>query len=353
MAPALQAEFGFNNAAAGLLTTGIFLSHAMMQLPGGRLSDRLGPVRLMTLALLWIAVGNVALAFAGAYWQLLTWKTFVGVGTGLCFTAGARYLVSLFAGRDLHLAQGLYGGSIMLGSGFVIFAVPRFAAATGWRGAFLASAAVAGLTWLWWLAGAPRAPRTQHAAGSFQEMMRSGALWWLGLVQMASFGLMVVAGTWIATLLRARFGMTPAAAGLAGSAVLLLGIVSRPAGGWMVSRIPLRTLVRSSMLINAAACAALAMGGWPGLTIAAIAALGIGCGLPYASVFSRAAALFPARAGAAMGLVNLVGILMVLVGAPAVGFLADRTGDFRVGFLLFAGVAFVAALCAGKVAEER
>jgi len=121
MVPALRAEFGFNQASAGLLTTGIFLTHALMQVPSGRLADRLGPVRVLAAALAWVALGSFAIALAGAYWQLLFWKTFAGVGTGACFTAGARYIVSVFEGRDLHVAQGCFGGSIVLGSSCTAF----------------------------------------------------------------------------------------------------------------------------------------------------------------------------------------------------------------------------------------
>ena len=249
------------------------------------------------------------------------------------FTAGARYIVSLFAGRELHVAQGFFGGSIVLGSGFVIFAVPQLLGALGWRGAFLASAAVAAAVWVFWVAAAPRLKHVAHPAGSFGEMIGRGELWLLGVVQMASFGLVIVVGAWITTLLSRDFhmglahgragGFTGAAAGHRDAAGGRLAAAADDAG----------PLVRGALLLNAAACAALAWGRWLGLTLAAIVALGIGCGLPYAGVFNRAAALFPGRAGAAMGLVNMVGILMILLGAPAVGYLADWTGEFRSSFL--------------------
>jgi len=344
MVPALRAEFGFNQASAGLLTTGIFLTHALMQVPGGRLADRMGPVRVLAAALAWVALGSFAIAFAGAYWQLLFWKTFVGVGTGACFTAGARYIVSIFQGHDLHVAQGCFGGSIVLGSGFVIFAIPQLSGAFGWRGAFLGSAAVAVGAAILWPAAAPRPEHFAKHAGNFGEMARSLELWRLGVVQMASFGLVIVVGAWITTLLKTSFQMPLQQAGLMGSLVLLLGIVTRPLGGWLIHRMPGHTLVRSALLLNAAACAALAWGQSIWLTFAAIVALGAGCGLPYAGVFGRAAALFPGRAGAAMGLVNMVGILMILLGAPAVGYLADWTGQFRFSFLALGGFSLTAAL---------
>ena len=43
----LMREFGFNQALAGFLTTGIFATHALMQIPGGHLVDRLGAKRVL------------------------------------------------------------------------------------------------------------------------------------------------------------------------------------------------------------------------------------------------------------------------------------------------------------------
>src|SRR5512136_932243 len=88
----LMKQFGFSQAMAGLLTTGIFLTHAGMQIPGGHLADRLGARRVVTIALAQVCVGNFAIAMASGYWQLLFWKVFVGFGTGTCFVAGARYV---------------------------------------------------------------------------------------------------------------------------------------------------------------------------------------------------------------------------------------------------------------------
>lgn len=352
MVPVLRADFGFDNAHAGLLTTAIFLTHGLMQLPGGRLADRLGPARVMAFALAWVAVANFALAFAGAYWQLLFWKAFAGIGTGVCFTAAARYIVGLFEGSGLHMAQGLYGGSVMLGSGFVIFAVPRLQGSFGWRGGFIGSSLVAVIVWVFWITAAPRPPHTVPAAGRFGEMARSPQLWLLGLIQMASFGLMIVVAAWITTLLKTSFQMPLKTAGLMGSTVLLLGIFSRPLGGWLAHRMRIRTLVRGALLLNASACAALAWGQWTGLTLAAILVLGTGCGLPYAGVFNRAAGLFPGRAGTAMGLVNMIGIVMILAGAPAVGYLADWTGQFRTSFVVLGGFTLVAAAAASLLPED-
>jgi nitrate/nitrite transporter NarK len=353
MVPVLRAEFGFDQASAGLLTTAIFFTHALMMVPGGRLADRFGGGRVIAAALVWVAVANFAIAAAGTYWQLIFWKAFAGIGTGACFSAGARYIVGRFEGRERHIAQGLFGASIVLGSGFVLFAVPQLLDAFGWRGAFVGCALVAVAVWVWWMTAAPHYHGEARKTPGLWEVARHGELWLLGVIQMASFGMVIVAGSWITTLLKTNFQMALKTAGVMGSMVLLLGIVSRPLGGWLVQRMRLRTLFAGAMLLNAVACAALGWGQSIGLVLAAIVVLGTGCGLPYAGVFNRAAAIAPASAGSAMGLVNMVGIVMILVGSPAVGWLADWTGRFQASFWALGGFAVLAAAVACTIPERK
>jgi nitrate/nitrite transporter NarK len=239
----------------------------------------------------------------------------------------------------------MYGGSILLGSGFVILAVPRISLWAGWRFTFLTSAALAVCAWIFWIAFAPYVPSAAHARGQLRGMLLAPQLWLLGLMQMASFGLAIVVGAWIITLLVGTLQVPAAKAGLIGSFVLLLGIVMRPLGGVLRQHMGMRDLLGASFLATAAGCFMLAAG-WKSLPLAVVAVLliGTGCGLPYAALFTRAASLFPGRAAAAMGLVNMLGILMILVGAPLVGRLADWSGSFRSSFVALGG--FSLAACA-------
>lgn len=340
---ALAREFGFNRTLAGLLTTGIFTTHAMLQVPGGHLVDKLGSRSVLIWALAWVTLGNFAIAFSSAYWQLLFWKIFTGIGTGTCFVAGARYIHEALRGPRLHFAQGLYGGSILLGSGFVILVLPRVDSWYGWRAAFAVTAVMGTIAWALWTAAAPRVPAGAPAAGSFRGLLFSAQLWLLGLMQMASFGLAVIVGAWIVSLLGTALGMAATQAGMVGSLVLLLGIMTRPLGGVLQRYIGMRPLLASAFIMNAAGCLALAYCSRSlALAVAAVLLLGIGCGLPYAALITRAGRLFPDRVGAAIGLVNMLGILMILLGAPVVGHLADWSGSFRSSFLALAGFSVVA-----------
>ena len=159
-------------------------------------------------------------------------------------------------------------------------------------------------------------------------------------------------GAWIITLLVSTLHVPAAKAGSIGSFVLLLGIVMRPLGGVLRQHVGMRPLLAASFLASGAGCFMLAAG-WNSLPLAvgAVLLIGTGCGLPYASLFTRAASLFPGRAGAAMGLVNMLGILMILVGAPLVGRLADWSGSFRSSFVALGG--FSLAACAAVCLIQR
>jgi MFS transporter, NNP family, nitrate/nitrite transporter len=345
LAPALMHEFGFNQALAGFLTTGIFTTHAAGQIPGGHLVDRLGAKRVIFCALIWVVVGNLGLALAGAYWQLLLLKIFTGMGTGVCFVGGARYVHAAASRTRMNLAQGLFGGSVQLGAGFVILAIPRLNLVAGWRATFLVCAGMALAAAIIWLAAAPNVRSGAAPPSRFGEMLWAPQLWLLGLVQMASFGLSIIVGSWVVVMLIKVLKVPATQAGLIGSLVLLLGIISRPLGGILRRHLGIRTLFISSMLMIALGCFEFVSASISfGMAVTAVVLIGIGVGLPYAAMFSRAGALFPGRAGAAMGLVNMLGILMILGGAPLVGHLADLSGNFRVSFVVLG--AFALLVCA-------
>ena len=345
LASTLMKQFDFTKAMTGFLTTGIFATHAIMQIPGGHLADKLGGKKILIAALIIVCVGNFGIAFSNSYDHLLLWKIFVGFGTGSCFVAGARYIAQVMPVEYLAKAQGYYGASVLMGSGFVIFAVPQLAEKFGWPGSFISTAIVALAVLLVWIFAAPEPQLKEHPPVSLSSLLSHGQLWLLGFLQMASFGLVIVIGTWITELLKTQMGLLPKTAGAVGSIVLLLGIFARIYGGTLVSKIGYRKLLVGSMVLNIAGCFILSsLSSSMPVILLAMFMLGLGCGLPYAALFNRAVALFPGRGGAAMGLVNMLGIIMILAGAPLVGKLVDITGNFSMAFIALGVFAFIALL---------
>ena len=349
------AEHPFTKAMFGFLTTAIFLTHAAMQIPGGFFADKFGAKKIMVLALILVSIGNFGIAFSGDYSHLLAWKFFVGIGTGASFVAGARYVYQCIPSEKLLLYQGYYGASVLLGSGFVIFVVPMVADFyKAWPPTFLLTASLAAVIAITIFLLAPNPPDKVHPQTSLLKMLANGQLWLLGLVQMASFGLVIVISSWITTMLKEDFsGINKILISFIASLALLLGIFIRPLGGKLLGKTGVRPLIITSLMISALGCFIIAaFKGVLAADVLAILCLGIGCGLPYSGLFNRAAFIFPGRAGAAMGLVNMLGIAFILIAAPLVGNITDRTGSFTIAFVLMGVFAMLICISSLKISND-
>ena len=69
----------------------------------------------------------------------------------------------------------------------------------------------------------------------------------IGVLQAATFGLAVVAGNWVVTLLE-RQGASSTAAGLAGGLVLFIGILTRPFGGVLAGRVGAQRIAAAALV---------------------------------------------------------------------------------------------------------
>jgi hypothetical protein len=178
-------------------------------------------------------------------------------------------------------------------------------------------------------------PRVRHRS---TRLERIPGILPLGLLQGATFGLAVVAGNWVVPLLE-RHGAGVAVAGLAGGLILSAGIVTRPVGGMLTHTRP-RTVARIGLVGVSVGAAILALPLPLALLTLGALVLGLGAGLPFAVIFTGAQHLRLDAPGAAVGLVNAISIVVVLVATPVAGLAFDLPGDGR---LAFVGVAACAA----------
>jgi MFS family permease len=219
VADELSSSYGVSLAVIGLFETALFVTHAALQVPAGRLCDRLG-ARLVGVVGL---VVTAAASFLALTWHeaafAISMRTLAGVGTGPSFVAGSDYVRSTIG---TPVAQGVYGASSMAGGGLALALVPLFAS---WRAPFASAA---------FIAGGSACPRRGAASGRADRRRRRPStsadrrLLRLAVMHSASFGFSVVIGNWVVTLLERAGGYSAAVAGVAGALTLLLGIVTRP-----------------------------------------------------------------------------------------------------------------------------
>ena len=98
--------YGVGLAVVGLFTTSLFVTHALLQVPAGRLCDRVGARLVGGSGLLIVAAGSAAALTWRDPWFAIGMRAIVGVGTAAAFVSGSDYIRKSIGSP---LAQGLYG----------------------------------------------------------------------------------------------------------------------------------------------------------------------------------------------------------------------------------------------------
>ncbi|HEY6959427.1 MAG TPA: MFS transporter [Candidatus Limnocylindria bacterium] len=341
--PLIAPDLGLDDFRAGLLSTALFLAYLVTTVLTVGVVGRTAPKRAVSVGLAVSFVGTAIVALSPTYPLALLGKAVQGTGSALSFVAATRYIAALYGERRSHFALGLYGAGFPLGSALALVVMPTLATILGgWHGAFAGEAALIAAVAIAWRS----APETSGIVGigDIRDAIRCPNCWGTFLQHAAGFGLAIASGTWITVYLLREFALPLALSGVLGSLLLDVAVVARSVGGWLVARehVATKLVMRGGDLAILAGVALLALPGRPLLVALAGAVLvGIGVGLPYASVFNTAAASLPATPAAAQGLAAVGGTVGVMVGAPLMG-LAVQTYGFAAAWGFVGSVALLA-----------
>jgi nitrate/nitrite transporter NarK len=175
-------------------------------------------------------------------------------------------------------------------------------------------------------------------------VLRDRRLYSLAVLYAASLGLSVVVGNWTVTLLHRHGGLDRGSAGAIGALTLVLGIVTRPLGGWILHSRPGRTraAVGVSLLAGSLGTALLAVSKPVPLVIVGAGLVGLAAGIPFSPAFTGAALTRPDASGAAVGFVNGAASAVAIVGTPLLGLTFSLPGGGRTGFAAVAALWLVA-----------
>ena len=341
----LASSFTVTLGAVGLLTTLLLVTHALSQLPAAEPAQRIGPLKLVRYAFIFVAAANLLAAVSPVFWVLGLARLLVGLGTGPVFVGGldgTRRLGGAFL-------AGVFGGAATLGLGLaLIVGAGLESAGASWRWSFVIAAGIAVLGSLF---GPKDDAAPRPAAGSAIEhlgaVFRSGPLWRLAMIHSASFGSSLVMGAWIVTHL-VNGNATTFVAGAVGFMLLGVAAIFRPVGGALFARgVPWRLLGPGAAIMSALALALIAL--QPPTWLAAIISLfiGIGYALPFSAIFVLSVRAEPRYPAAAIAFVNMTGAVFALVLTPFAGLMMDHD----VGGIAFAALA-VFALASAFVARR-
>src|SRR6266496_1836113 len=157
--PTLITSLHINSAQTGLFSTFLFLGLAAMYIPGGMLADLYGERPVLIGSSILLVIGATLLPLFPNLTWVLACRFIVGLGSGAAFVAGAGVAAGL--GKHASLGQGMYGGSVQVGSGLGLLLTPFLLAHFGWRGSFL----VWGLLGIPLIKNEPRQPKWARRNG--------------------------------------------------------------------------------------------------------------------------------------------------------------------------------------------
>ena len=361
--PTFIADMGLGYAAAGTIMASYFWTYALMQVPVGVLTDRLGARRVMLACMGVMAVGALAFALAHTWTQSLLARCVVGAGAAATWLPGLRLIHEWFPLRERGLATGLFSSGGGLGATAALLLLPVLAEHLGWRVgyALLAVPVLVTMAAVWALVAAePRRRGAAAGGGGFTAAMREvlamPVLWPFNLYVLFSYGGYFALLTWLPTFLMKSEGLGQSGAGLVTALVTGGTIVSWPLAGALSDRAGRRKPVfLVSQAMSVVVCLVFA---WmvPGRGAAAAAVAAALTGLLLGGLitpFVMVTELVPPRLmGTASGVVNLFCFVGGLVVPVVLGYVLDLTGSFPTAFTVCAGFEVVALAIAAFTRES-
>lgn len=352
---AIRAEFDLTSSEAGALASVTLLASAVGGIGAGALADRFGRARILRWAVLTYSLFTALTATATSVWQLVLWRTLLGLGMGGEWSAGSVLVAETWRAEDRGKAVGVmqsgWAVGYILAAALAALILPRF----GWRPLFVVGVLPAALAF-WIRRNVPEPARwSPQASGSwaanfgevFGPALRARTLI---ATLIATFLLFAYWGlfTWVPTFLAA-----PADQGGAGMGVVrstgwivpmqLGALAGYLSFGFLADRFGRRPVFLLFVLSSAVIVPLYGAGARDAALLMALGPLVGFFGHGYFSVFgAMLAELYPTRLRAtAQGFCYNAGRAVSALAPAAIGAIADARG--LGGALGFTAMFYVAA----------
>lgn len=286
--PVLRADLGIDLVTAGWVASAIAAAMAALGLLVGMLADRMGAARLLGICVVVLACGGLLGAAASGGGGLVAGRLVEAVGFVGIVVAAPRMIVLSTRPEDRGLALGIWAAYMPCGMAIAMLAAPPLLAEVGWRGLWIAGAALAGLYMMarppFFVAAVPASP-SDAGRLEWRPMLVPGP-WLYGAAFLVYSVQWFAVMTWLPTLLIDTLGMSAAAAPLATAGVVGINAFGNVGAAWLLHRGTRR------WLLVGVALGVMALSG--GLLFSA--AVAAGAKLPLAFVFSFVGGMLPAAA---------------------------------------------------------
>jgi len=367
--PVLQHELGFSEVDYGNVVTAFQGAYALGMLTMGRLMDRLGTRRGLSLAVGFWSLAAAAHALASTVFGFLVARFALGIGEAGMFPGALKTIAEWFPKRERALATGIFNSGTNIGAIVCPLVVPWLAFHWGYRSAFLATGTLGSLwvvVWLFVYVPLARNPRVSEAERThilqgreapgariaWRALLTHRQTWAFALAKFLTDPFWWLYLFWIPDFLHKKHGLNLLQSGLPLVLIYLLSDVGSVAGGWLSSRWMARGVStnrarKSALLVCALAVVPILFASRVESLWQAVALIGLAAAAHQgfsANLFTLSTDLFPAPAvGSAVGIGGMAGALGGTLIAQAAGHILALTGSYTSLFAC-AAFAYLAAL---------
>src|SRR5271154_6876588 len=134
----MASAYGFSNVQLGWIFSSFLVSYALFQTVGGRLADRLGSRRVLTIGILWWGVftaltATVPLRIAGALEILIAIRFLLGAGEAVVYPASSQFIARWIPSQERGIANGWIFAGVGAGAGLSPPLITYIMVHYGWR----------------------------------------------------------------------------------------------------------------------------------------------------------------------------------------------------------------------------
>src|SRR3989441_704239 len=147
LSPYLKQIYHWTNSDYANLLIGFRVAYSIGQTLCGRLMDRLGTRRGLTLSVLWYSIVSMATSLAGGFYSFATFRFLLGAGESANWPGAVKAVAEWFPKRERALATAFFDSGSSIGGAVAPFIVLPIYFRWGWRPAFVLPGLL-GLVWL-------------------------------------------------------------------------------------------------------------------------------------------------------------------------------------------------------------
>lgn len=374
--PHIMRDLSITTEEMGMLMSAFFLCYALLQIPAGFISEKIGQRKALGLSVLWWSVATGLTGVATGFKSLLGLRMVLGIGEAGAYPSNAAITRNWFPKSERATVGGLFDSGQKFGGAFGIPILTWLMIQIGWQGTFVVLG-VLGIIWavVWFLFFKDNPADHKKVNAAELSYIRDGVdvenedktmpCKWYQLLKYRNVQAMCIGFfttnyssyffiTWLSMYLMKDRGLSFAEMGFAASLPLLCGAFAEVIAGWASDKVHSSgrfslTATRKGfmcgglILASSIGFAAITESLW--VTLLLLCCAKSGTVIAASQVWAIPSEIAPRNmTGIVAGIQNCVSNFGGVVGPIVTGFIVGATGHFEFAMLFTAFLLFIGLL---------